>query len=339
MRKHGSIAVQMFDPSTLSFPIRDDVRPTESGQGYALRMAHENRLIGLQQVKRWLGKSQYAALDSVDAELLHQFFGADVTQLRLALGNVATGKREPEFEYAGQKMGRSYFLNRIHPRVCPACLDELGFCKTAWDFALTVVCARHKRLMVDRCAYCLKAMSWSRPAPAICSCGNRIDCPGATESISDAELQFASWVDYQIDLALLARPDAIEAPLGLTPLMGLLWPLTLNGGFHIVYALGTAAGYECEKGGSKLRPRDAMVKARQMLNMAANIAEKISKLEPVHFRISRPSVVVNLLADSASARSTKEDRSLAHSILLMALNQRSSRWTGTHPQLAQLTLF
>lgn len=82
-----------------------------------------------------------------------------------------------------------------------------------------------------------------------------------------------------------------------------------------------------------------MTKARQMLNKAAYIAEKLSKLEPIHFRISRPSVVVNLLADSASAQSTKEDRSLAHSILMMALNQRSFRWTGSHPQLAQLTLF
>lgn len=128
-------------------------------------------------------------------------------------------------------------------------------------------------------------------------------------------------------------------PQDLTALMTLLWPLSLDGGLHVAYALGTAAGYDEQDGHDLKRPRGPLAKARHVLAMASEFAEKIARLEPVRLRVSRPSVVVDLLAESASAQATPEDRGLAQSILLTVLGQKRTRWTGAHPQLSQLTLF
>lgn len=339
MSKRCSIAVQLFDPKTLSFPIKDDVRPAESGQGYALRMAHENHLIGLQQVKRWLGKSHSAALDKEDAELLRKWFGADHHRLCAALGRLTVGKRDQSFEYANQPLGRSYFINRIHPRVCPACLVETGMCKTAWDFSLTVACSHHQRHLVEKCSQCLRNLTWSRPAPRICSCGVPIEKAPTGESPSVAELEFSAWVEHQC-VAPSKVPRGSWNPSGpSSPLMQLIWPLSLNGGFHIAYALGTAAMYDTGASCKKLRHRSPLEKARSILCRAMNIADRVSKLEHIQLSVSRPRVVVDLLADVVSASSSRAERGLAQSLMSTVLSQGRARLSGSHPQLAQMALF
>jgi hypothetical protein len=60
------------------FPVRDDISSGESGHGYVLRMAVANFLNGLPAVKRMLGKTRFAVLDSGDAPMLSQWFGAEV---------------------------------------------------------------------------------------------------------------------------------------------------------------------------------------------------------------------------------------------------------------------
>lgn len=339
-KSRGSLEV---DPYELSFPIRDGVRLPESGQGYALRMASENHLMGLQQIKRWLGRSQFSVLDAEDAHHLHRWFGADVEQLRLALGRVSTGHGERGYEYAGQSLGRSYFINRSYPRVCPACIEERRICRLAWDISLAVACDRHKRLLTDRCDYCWKPLSWNRSAVDTCTCGENLSHHQSPANATQLEVQFAGWLAKTVASSEGDADQLPERPLDSPALMNLLWPLSLDGGLHIIYALGTAASYEdnlgdpqCEKAPRIGAP---LTKARHMLWRAGALAERIARLEPVKLRVSRPSVVVRLLAEAASAQGSTQDQSLAHSILLNVMHQSSSTWRGAYPQLSQMRLF
>ncbi|KQU84551.1 hypothetical protein ASC78_08560 [Variovorax sp. Root318D1] len=116
--------------------------------------------------------------------------------------------------------------------------------------------------------------------------------------------------------------------------------MSLDGGLHIAYALGTAAGYDEQIQREGLRQRAPLNKARQLLKMAAALADKMARLEPVRLRVQHPSVVVQLLAESASAQADPADRSLAYSILSAVLRQKAkSTWAGRNPQLSQLVLF
>ena len=152
-----------IEPAECSFPFQDEIRIGESGQGYAMRMALANGLVGLPWVKQALSKTHSAVLDVGDAPFLARWFGASVQLLEFALERLTRGRREQGFRYAGQTLGRQYFLTRSFPRVCPDCLRELGHCRIAWDMALAVACVRHRRVLLDRCPSCLRALSWNRP--------------------------------------------------------------------------------------------------------------------------------------------------------------------------------
>ena len=87
----------------------------------------------------------------------------------------------------------------------------------------------------------------------------------------------------------------------LSALMTLLWPLSLNGGTQVAYALGTAAGYGADCATGLKRSNKPMRKAQQILEMANGLAEKLARSESVALRVSCPSAVVQLLSDSACA--------------------------------------
>jgi TniQ len=333
-----------FDASALQFPFQDDIRPGESGKGYALRMVRENHLHGLSQLKAWLGKGKATAIDGAAAALLHRWFGADQAALEFALGRTTTGHRDSHFVYAGQTLGRSYFLNRSYPRICPACVRQDGMCVIAWDFALVVACEKHHNVLMDRCPLCQKPLSWTRPSVNTCRCEHTFDASWTPEAASPLEWQFALWMEARVlsgtatDLAPL--PGAFSRPEGLEPLIRLLWPLSLNGGLHITYALATASDYDEAMPGRTRERQTSLQKAQKLLRRANALAEKIVRFKPVRLRIHRPTVILHLLAEAASAQATIADRQLAQSILASLLSQKAtSNWAGRNPQLSQMSLF
>jgi hypothetical protein len=326
-----------------SFPIHDGMRPYESGQGYVLRMAAANRLLGLHQIKAMLGKSRFAVLDGDDAPALGQLFSADESALRFALGRLLTGEGTGNYEYAGGPIGRSYFVNRMYPRTCPECVREHGQCDLPWDVSLVVACERHKVLLTDHCRHCGRQLSWNRSALDVCGCGNWIEASPNAGIPRDVEIQFAHWVRSCVTRRIGVTEKPVRSADSALPLMTLIRPLSLDGGLRVVYALGTAATYDKGKGDNatiNCRPRAAMSKARHVLASAAKLAEKIVRLDRVEFRITRPTAVIGLLAESMSAQDSPQDRSLAYSILYEVLKQKSvSSWRGTFPQLSQMNLF
>ena len=335
-----------FDSRELEFPFHDEVRPGESGQGYALRMATENHLNGLPQLKAWLGKSRFATLDAADAPLLHRWFGAEQRALERALGWTHTGQNSEGYVYAGHALGRSYFLNRSYPRVCFACLQSTGHCSSAWDFNLTVACAKHEAALSDTCQNCTRSISWNRPAPRTCNCYLEFAPEDESASATPLELQFAEWIEYHTRAPSMgggpapSKSSTHRTPAPSAPLMQLVWPLSLNGGLHVTYALATAAGYEGSLPSTEPRVRTPLRKAKQILVKANELAHRISQLQELQLRVRRPVVVIQLLADCISGGAPSADRHLAQSLLATVLHQkRKARWSGISPQLSQLSLF
>ncbi len=324
---------------SLRFPVRDQIKSRESGQGYALRMTAENGLFSLYQVKRWLGKSASAVIDSHDAALLSQFYGADLAMLEFALGNVAISKKSQNFTFAANRISRSYFVNRAYPRVCPACVKENGICELIWDLALNVSCARHGALLTDRCAYCGDSLSWNRPAVRVCRCGNWITNPANADVTTEVETQMSTWIDSRIKpFGCGGRADEAK-PDEMSPMMKMIWPLSLDSGFCVVYALGTAATFDASEPRNCTRPRESLKKARQILARAAKFSEKICRGEHIKLRVIRPNAVLSLLADSAASQVNAEDKNLAYSLIRAFLNPSKSKTSGNYPQLAQMEMF
>jgi len=329
-----------IEPTELSFPYQDEIRDGESGQGYAMRMAFANGMVGLPWVKHALGKTHSAVLDAGDAPFLAQWFGASVQLLEFALERLTKGRREQGIRYAGLALGRQYFLTRSFPRVCPNCLRELGHCRIAWDVALTVACVRHRRVLLDRCPSCQRALSWNRPGLDVCSCGFSFEMEDVPEQPTASELFLAGVIDRRMDdfgSPECGRGEAGADDEAAQALSALLRNLSLDGVMRIVYALATAAMYDLDS--HLKRERTSLSKARQTVAIAAAFSVRAARLDGIVLRTQRPTVLVDLLTD-ASSRGSPEDLSFAHSMFswLMA-NASRSGWGARHASLAQIELF
>ena len=328
-------------PAQLGLPeppmsVLADLKPGESGQGYALRMAQENGLLGLPEIKKWLGKSRFATLDRADAPLLHQWFGADPRQLEFALGDMAIGRGGQGLAYLGQPIGRDYFLNKSYPRVCLRCLDETGYCCLAWDFGLVLACPLHRNLLTEQCDCCGKRLTWNRARLGDCVCGAPLNCFGEpSPAPSLAESQVAAWVLQHIDNRRIDHGSGPECGL-----IAMLKPLSLNGGFHIAFALGAAAHYVLPAVSGLGRTKSPLAKAQMVLGAANQMAERILNGDSISLTVRRPTVVINLLAEACQAEFSPADQSLGQSVFFKLFGHTSkARWSGVHPAMSQIAMF
>jgi len=56
----------------------------------------------------------------------------------------------------------SSFVFVAHPRVCPQCINDHGYCKSIWSFYPVIACNQHKTLLADTVAPHTKRLSWQR---------------------------------------------------------------------------------------------------------------------------------------------------------------------------------
>lgn len=326
--------------SRAEFPLRDDVHPDESGHGYALRMAEMNHIAGLPALKAWLGKTRFAVLDESDAESLAHWFGADPLRLADALGATGLNKRSNDIRFAGQTLGRFYFVNRMHPRVCPLCLSNARYCRAAWDVALMTACPIHGVLLVEQCQVCQRRLSWERPAVDVCQCGWSLVLQATTVQAPPIEVGISAWVASKLGSSEPTASWENGFPDPNSPLIRLLQPLSLNGGLHLIHAFGAAARPDESVRVPLIREKSSIAAARELLARASRVVEQIGRGEPATFRVTKMSVIVQLLAESASAQVAAADRSLAHSLISAFLRQGGrSNWKSRYPQLSQLEMF
>lgn len=328
------------DPASVRFPYQDEIMEGESGQGYVLRMSLGNGLRNVVTIKSMLGKTHSMAFDAHDAPYLSHWFGASEQRLAFALEKIEQGKRSSGCSYAGQPLGRSYFLARSFPRICPDCINEFGYCRQAWDLALCVACVRHQRVLIDACSICARALSWNRPTMNACSCGSLWMENTEVGQPSSDELLIAHVIDQRM-------PDESRAGGWQSPVLpwsswgALLQHLSLDGVMRIIFALATAAAYDFTAP-VEPRLRRAMSKARQTIRMAAGFGHKVARLEPISLRTHRPSVLIDLLCDFVASHdgAHNTDFSTAQSMLRWLLsNSPQSTLRSRHSSLAQQVLF
>ncbi|MBI2747168.1 MAG: hypothetical protein HYX45_16500 [Burkholderiales bacterium] len=71
----------------------------------------------------------------------------------------------------------------------------------------------------------------------------------------------------------------------------------MNGGLHLIFALGTAEKYDSDGQGRAVRNRSSLAFTKQMLADASQLLEKLESGTSVELGISVPSVVLRLLAE------------------------------------------
>lgn len=328
----------------LSFPIREQIAPEESGQGYALRMSQLNAIPGLKELKKLMGKGSASLLSETDAKFLSMTFGASVDYLKFALGSAAYGDSPGQHIYAGHHLSKPSFINRTFPRICPVCIRDGGRSKLSWDFTAVTACHEHRLVLLDVCEGCGKRISWSRLGAEVCSCSAVLD--GMKVQAMDVEIEFANWLALQIQTA---HPDksirsmaisALERANSQDGLMVLIWPLSLNAGLLIYSALGLAAKKFRLDAQSMQATSRLLSKARSALILADCLARQLETQDYGGFELSSRNPVVNMIAECMSSWGTPADKSLAQSLLIKLGGMYKARhWTSPNPQLSQMMLF
>ena len=326
------------------FPGKSALRPDESGQGYALRMAEFNGLQGLWPIKRLLGKSQSCMLDERDAPCLSAWFGAEPSALADALGTPVNGRGEGGAHHlAGLRITRRHFIDRWRPRVCRGCLEESGYCRVDWDFALVTACPVHGCSLATACHHCGSRLTWNRPAMGVCgACRHPLGTGRLDRTPTELEIQVAEWVRSKLmERHGMAVPPVAEPCSRVfsqtAALVRMIDPIGLNAGWSVIHALAALAAYMCcplPLDGSAEAPKPV-----RTLFTANAVAEHMAG-HALQLRVSRPASVVRLLADMVAADATACERQLAWSLLGLVMREPTKvRWTGVQPQLSQTSLF
>jgi hypothetical protein len=328
----------------LFFPIREQISPEESGQGYALRMSQLNAIPNLTELKKLIGKSSTSLLSETDAQFLSTTFGASVEYLRYALGSAAYGDSPGQHIYAGHHLSKPSFINRTFPRICPVCIRDGGRSKLSWDFAAVTACSEHRVVLLDVCECCGKRISWARSGGEVCSCSSVLDGPKI--QAEDVEVQFSNWLKLSIQSAhpeKSVRSSALSALQGSIQhkgLMGMVWPLSLNAGLLITSALSLAAKkFRLQE--QRLQATTPLLsKARSELILADILARQLETNDPGWFELSSRNPVVNMIAECMSGWATPADKSLAQSLLVkLGGIYKARQWSSPNPQLSQMMLF
>tara|TARA_Y100000589_G_scaffold295585_1_gene302100 strand:- start:2439 stop:3911 length:1473 start_codon:yes stop_codon:yes gene_type:complete len=126
---------------------------------YLIRVSEQN---GFKHIGHLL---HYAGLNWKNNRApIHQILSGeyDATPLLSALGLFEyQSKVAPLYQSYRRAIDSPYILVK-HPRVCPECLEELGYCKYHWVLLPVVACPRHKRILVDVNPATGKKLRWYR---------------------------------------------------------------------------------------------------------------------------------------------------------------------------------
>jgi hypothetical protein len=326
------------------FPIRLPLEPDESGQGYLLRLGALN---GFEKARQALtGKGWGSMPTELDAELVSRWFGESVPKLRWALGAANSSTAKGRTFYGGHQLSRPTFINRTQPRVCTACLEEDEHCKFSWDFSLVTACHQHRIALIDRCNACHTALRWRRPTPSVCTCWSPLPLSTPTYQPQVVELEFERWVQLQIRLKSLDPTLCAEA-LSMhktthpsSALMKMIWPMSLDAGLLITYALSTAAGSPFVAPSASPSSRPSLERAQAALNAANQLATQLHEEQAAQMYIGSSKKAFELIASCLTHDFSAADRGFAQSLLAMLIKQyKTQRWSSAKQQLSQLSLF
>lgn len=136
----------------------------ESWPGYLHRLAHQNRMNGVQGIADLLGLLPYRLLVSSPRDILKDLG----IKLPSDEGSVLDMPSEPAGRVYLARAGRSF-----RTRICPECVrKDRGIpIPSEWDAALSFTCSRHHVALLDVCPACAATLTYERNDLFKCRCG------------------------------------------------------------------------------------------------------------------------------------------------------------------------
>ncbi|USD21135.1 TniQ family protein [Microbulbifer variabilis] len=138
---------------------RPFIQPEECLVSYLVRLSEQN---GFNHVGNFL---HYAGLKWKNnrAPIYQVLTGKfNVSSLLIDLGlSECQSKLTPIYSSFRKIIDTSSVIVKL-PKVCPDCLEELGYCKYQWALLPVVVCSKHQKMLVDVSSTSGKRLSWYR---------------------------------------------------------------------------------------------------------------------------------------------------------------------------------
>lgn len=161
----------------------------------------------------------------------------DLNALVYSPANSSQGNTEYDYDFYGAPLNRS-IIRPHHPKICPKCLAEFGYCFRMWECSLVTACPIHECTLIDSCPTCRRQIRPIRKSVSICSCGcdwRELD----TQFLSADELAVSRRIYRLCDLSKTPEVQS-ENPLHSLGLRDLVVVLTfIAGAFrNIAWATG-----------------------------------------------------------------------------------------------------
>lgn len=145
-------------------------KPTESLQGYLLRLAEVNGHTGIGRTFAVAGLTRNdLAWTNLDLARLAAPIGCPVETLE-AIAYKHRSDDDRVFRILGHEVALQD-LSLSKAKVCPECVEELGYIEATWDLTLFVGCPVHKRACLWFCGKCKKKVAGDRESMLTCRCG------------------------------------------------------------------------------------------------------------------------------------------------------------------------
>lgn len=208
--------------------IRPKPHPIESLRGYVLRLTEENGYPTTDYILSTMHGHQFrATVGRLDARPLTTL--AMISEEEAARLTLHPGENPRAYVRVQGNIVPAQEVVTAHPKICPKCLAENGFCESFWDLAQAVACPIHKVMLINSCEGCQRPMTWTRAKIKECRCGRDLT-KLSTKKAPSALCDLMTTLRHQVyrDEQHAPLPPAMEhlRHLSLQKLCKLLWVMT-----------------------------------------------------------------------------------------------------------------
>jgi hypothetical protein len=208
--------------------------PTESLQGYLLRLVEVNGHTSPAPILKLAGfTSGEVAWTTLELPKLTTITGIPVQTLE-KIAYRQTDDDPETYRLLGHKV-LLRDLSLSSSRVCPECVQELGFIEAFWDLDLCIGCPIHKLPALWYCVDCEKRLPALRRGMLRCRCGgSRFN--GRTSSLSSEAVRLLALIRYKLlggQLCAVTATTPLESELLGLPLKMMLSRIRSLGNYRL----------------------------------------------------------------------------------------------------------
>ncbi|MHB1359383.1 MAG: hypothetical protein ACYCWC_07340 [Rhodocyclaceae bacterium] len=247
-----------------ALPIRLPSIEQEAGLSFLYRNLNANGL-ALKEAQHWLSVRTWAPMTHSELPLWAWATSADRGWLCDSVVIANRGSGEVKYGFKGHKLGMGSVASYHSARICPKCIKQGRFHRLSWQLACVPGCAIHDQVLIDRCPYCERVISWNRPAMDVCTCGRFLTIEDSVHALPQSLSSWIRWIESR-----LVNQDGFVNPrdFGLPDLFG---SLSIDGSTRVTVAAGLLPDGNASPGiPSKL--------SRTSLGMAKIISRGLNRL-------------------------------------------------------------